>query len=62
MPILIFPIVFIPGYSKEEEALSLERIDIPKELLDTNKYCVTLGHKGKQKDYTLLKSVCFLIP
>ena len=46
MPVLIFLNVLDPGYLKEEEALSLERIDIPKELLDTNKYCVTLGHKG----------------
>ena len=39
------------GFLKEQEENGeedeLERIDIPKSLLDTEKYCATLGHKGK---------------
>ena len=43
-------ITFLIGYSNEQEEDGeedeLERIDIPKSHLDTEKYCATLGHKG----------------
>ena len=46
---LMIPLLI--GCLKEQEEDGeedeLERIDIPKSLLDTEKYCATLGHKGK---------------
>ena len=45
-------------FSKEEEEdnaeYNLERIDIPRSLLDTEKYCATLGHKGKSQEINCL--------
>ena len=32
---------------KEDDDVDLERLDVPRSLLDTKNYCATLGHKGK---------------
>ena len=37
------------GENDEDEEHDLERIDIPRSLLDIRKYCATLGHKGKPR-------------
>ena len=39
---------------EDDDEHDLERIDIPRSLLDTRKYCATLGHKGKLKPEILL--------
>ena len=47
MPYFFYTEAFKGEQVEEDDDVDLERLDVPRSLLDTKNYCATLGHKGK---------------